>query len=101
GRRARARLGAGARAPRHRARRVTVATLRYFAGARDAASPDTETADATTDGAPHAPLLPRPAGLAAVLPRCSLLVGGVRASSDAAPVGAVETVAALPPCAGG
>ncbi|MGO3815559.1 MAG: MoaD/ThiS family protein, partial [Cellulosimicrobium funkei] len=43
----------------------------------------------------------RHAALADVLPRCSLLVGGVRAASDDTPVAADETVDVLPPFAGG
>ncbi|MFI2705622.1 MoaD/ThiS family protein [Cellulosimicrobium composti] len=78
-----------------------MATVRYFAGARDAAGTETETVDAATVGELHAALVARHAGLADVLPRCSLLVGGVRASSDDAPVGADETVDVLPPFAGG
>ena len=78
-----------------------MATVRYFAGAREAAGTDTEVVEARTVGELHATLVARHAALADVLPRCSLLVGGVRASSDDTPVGAGETVDVLPPFAGG
>ncbi|MFE6233652.1 MoaD/ThiS family protein [Cellulosimicrobium sp. NPDC057862] len=76
-------------------------TVRYFAGARDAAGTETESVDAATVGELHAALVARHGALADVLPRCSLLVGGVRASSDDTPVGPDETVDVLPPFAGG
>ncbi len=78
-----------------------MATVRYFAGARDAAGTETETVEALTVGELHAALVARHAALADVLPRCSLLVGGVRAADDRTPVGATETVDVLPPFAGG
>ena len=78
-----------------------MATVRYFAGARDAAGTEAETVDATTVGELHAAVVARHAALADVLPRCSLLVGGVRAASDDTPVAADETVDVLPPFAGG
>lgn len=78
-----------------------MATVRYFAGARDAAGVETETVPAATVGELHAALVDRHPALAEVLPRCSLLVGGVRASDDAAPVGGDELVDVLPPFAGG
>ncbi|MCO7274771.1 MULTISPECIES: MoaD/ThiS family protein [Cellulosimicrobium] len=76
-------------------------TVRYFAGARDAAGTETESVDATTAGELHAALVARHPALADVLPRCSLLVGGIRASTDATPIGTDETVDVLPPFAGG
>ncbi|WP_454042646.1 MoaD/ThiS family protein [Cellulosimicrobium sp. Marseille-Q8652] len=78
-----------------------MATVRYFAGAREAAGVESETVAATTVGALHAALVARHPALTEVLPRCSLLVGGVRASDDAAPVGVDELVDVLPPFAGG
>ncbi|ARU51032.1 molybdopterin synthase sulfur carrier subunit [Cellulosimicrobium cellulans] len=78
-----------------------MATVRYFAGAREAAGTETESVDATTVGELHAALVARHAALADVLPRCSLLVGGVRASSDDTPLGSDQTVDVLPPFAGG
>ncbi|MBD5785956.1 MoaD/ThiS family protein [Cellulosimicrobium terreum] len=78
-----------------------MATVRYFAGAREAAGTETESVAATTVGALHAELVARHPALADVLPRCSLLVGGVRASSSATVVGDDETVDVLPPFAGG
>ncbi|QJW35568.1 MoaD/ThiS family protein [Cellulosimicrobium protaetiae] len=78
-----------------------MATVRYFAGARDAAGTETETVDATTVGELHAALVARHAALADVLPRCSLLVDGVRAPHDDTPVPADATIDVLPPFAGG
>ena len=78
-----------------------MATVRYFAGAREAAGTETESVEARTVGELHAALVARHEALADVLPRCSLLVGGVRASSDDTPVGTDETVDVLPPFAGG
>ena len=78
-----------------------MATVRYFAGARDAAATETETVDAATVGELHAAVVARHAALADVLPRCSLLVGGVRATSDDTRIAEDETVDVLPPFAGG
>ncbi|MBD8078704.1 MoaD/ThiS family protein [Cellulosimicrobium arenosum] len=78
-----------------------MATVRYFAGARDAAGVETETVVAATVGALYAEVVTRHPALAGVLPRCSLLVGGVRAADDATPVGSDELVDVLPPFAGG
>ena len=78
-----------------------MATVRYFAGAREAAGVESETVDASTVADLHAALVSRHPALGDVLPRCSLLVGGVRASGDAVPVGPDEIVDVLPPFAGG
>ncbi|MFC8922425.1 MoaD/ThiS family protein [Cellulosimicrobium sp. NPDC057127] len=78
-----------------------MATVRYFAGARDAAGVESEAVPAATVGELHAALVASHPALTDVLPRCSLLVGGVRASDDATPVGADELVDVLPPFAGG
>lgn len=78
-----------------------MATVRYFAGARDAAGTESETVDATTVGELHAAVVARHAALADVLPRCSLLVGGVRATDDDTRIAEDETVDVLPPFAGG
>lgn len=97
--------------------------VRYFAGARDAAGTEEETVlldgrpDADGPAVPAGPaaaaatvgsvgalralLVARHPGLGDVLPRCSLLVGGVRSSDDAAPLPAGATVDVLPPFAGG
>ncbi|WNB86934.1 MoaD/ThiS family protein [Cellulomonas sp. ATA003] len=80
-------------------------TVRYFAGAAEAAGVATETLDddaARTAGdlraavvAAHGPELGR------VLGRCSLLAAGRRLADDAAPVPPGSTVDVLPPFAGG
>ena len=79
-----------------------MASVRYFAGAAEAAGVEAETLDAATVG----DLLTRMgqtrgAQLAQVLTRCSLLVNGVRAGDPAAPLSAADSVDVLPPFAGG
>lgn len=76
-------------------------TVRYFAGAAEAAGVDTEpmppgTADAVRRAmvAAHGPELER------VLERCSLLADGVRVEGDV-PVPDGATLDVLPPFAGG
>ncbi|MCB7136102.1 MoaD/ThiS family protein [Cellulosimicrobium marinum] len=78
-----------------------MATVRYFAGAREAAGVESESVAAATVGELHAALVAHHPALHDVLPRCSLLVGGVRAADDAAPVGPDTLVDVLPPFAGG
>ena len=78
-----------------------MATVRYFAPARPPPAPPPAPAPAPPAGARPAAGGRRHAALADVLPRCSLLVGGVRAASDDTPVAADETVDVLPPFAGG
>ena len=77
-------------------------TVRYFAGAREAAGVTTEQLDGPTSVAALREALAesRP-GLVAVLPRCALLVAGARATSDEAQVQDGVTVDVLPPFAGG
>ncbi|SDB84177.1 Molybdopterin converting factor, small subunit [Sanguibacter gelidistatuariae] len=79
-----------------------MATVRYFAGAAEAAGVDSETLEAATVG----DLLvrmgeTRGAPLARVLTRCSLLVNGVRSGDPAAPLSPADAVDVLPPFAGG
>lgn len=81
--------------------RPGVITVRYFAGAAEAAGVDMEqvaagTAEAVTRAlvAAHGP------GLATVLERCSLLADGARVEG-AAPVPDGATLDVLPPFAGG
>lgn len=76
-------------------------TVRYFAGAAEAAGVDSEEVAAATRGDLRAALLGRHARLAGVLDRCALLADGVRLDDDAAPVPAGATVDVLPPFAGG
>lgn len=77
-------------------------TVRYFAGAREAAGRTSEElVGPTSVGALRATLLGGHAGLAAVLPRCALLVAGTRATDEAAAIPDGVTVDVLPPFAGG
>lgn len=79
-------------------------TVRYFAGAREAAGVSAEPVDLggpTTVGGLRASLASRHPALGPVLPRCALLVAGARAASDDAVVPDGVTVDVLPPFAGG
>lgn len=77
-------------------------TVRYFAGAREAAGRTTEQLTGPTSVAALRDALTaaRP-GLGTVLPKCALLVAGARATSDDAQVPDGATVDVLPPFAGG
>lgn len=77
-------------------------TVRYFAGAREAAGRTTEQlAGPTSVAGLRDALTAAHPGLGAVLPKCALLVAGARATSDAAPIPDDVTVDVLPPFAGG
>lgn len=77
-------------------------TVRYFAGAREAAGVTTEQlVGPTSVAALRGALAEARPGLGAVLPRCSLLVAGARATSDDTQVPDDATVDVLPPFAGG
>jgi molybdopterin converting factor small subunit len=77
-------------------------TVRYFAGAREAAGVTTEQLDGpTTAAALRDSLVAAHHGQAVVLPKCALLVAGARTTSDAAEIPAGVTVDVLPPFAGG
>ncbi|MDR7383531.1 MoaD/ThiS family protein [Promicromonospora iranensis] len=77
-------------------------TVRYFAGAREAAGVATERLDRpTTVAALRDRLTAAHPGLAAVLPKCALLVAGARATSDEAEIPDDVTIDVLPPFAGG
>jgi molybdopterin converting factor small subunit len=79
-----------------------VITVRYFAGAREAAGVTAEQLGGPTSvAALRETLTAAHPGLAAVLPRCALLVAGARATSDEALVPDDVTVDVLPPFAGG
>ena len=79
-----------------------MATIRFFAGAAEAAAADAATFDAATIGALRAQLSGRyGAEFERILGRCSLLVNGTRATDDAVPLSAGDTVDVLPPFAGG
>jgi sulfur-carrier protein len=77
--------------------------VRYFAGAREAAGVASDSLPGpTTAGGLRDELTSRHgAGLGEVLPKCALLVAGVRADSDETPVPDGATVDVLPPFAGG
>ena len=76
-------------------------TVRYFAGAAEAAGVDTESLAADEAGALRAAMVAAHGpGLARVLERCALLADGVRVEGDA-PLIDGATVDVLPPFAGG
>lgn len=75
-------------------------TVRFFAGAAEAAGHEEETLAAATVGELRALLSARDAELARVLGLCSVLVGGERAEGDRA-LAPGDTVDVLPPFAGG
>lgn len=77
-------------------------TVRYFAGAREAAGRTTEQlAGPTSVAALRGALITAHPALGAVLPKCALLVAGTRTTSDSAPIPDDVTVDVLPPFAGG
>ena len=79
-----------------------MATVRFFAAAAEAAATESTTLDAATIGDIRIRLGERfGTDFAAVFARCSLLVNGARAGSDAVSIGADDTVDVLPPFAGG
>ena len=77
-------------------------TVRYFAGAREAAGLTTEQLGGPTSvAALRSTLTATHPGLGAVLPKCALLVAGARTTSGEAEVPDGVTVDVLPPFAGG
>ena len=79
-----------------------MATLRFFAGAAEAARAETATLDAGTIGELRTELGERYGSeFMRVLGLCSLLVNGARASDDAVTLAPTDTVDVLPPFAGG
>jgi molybdopterin converting factor small subunit len=77
-------------------------TVRYFAGAREAAGLSTEQlAGPTSVAALRSALATAHPALGAVLPKCALLVAGARATSGSTPIPDDVTVDVLPPFAGG
>lgn len=77
-------------------------TVRYFAGAAEAAGTDREPLVAGTAGELRAAMVAAHGGeLARVLDRCSLLADGVRLDDPRTPLDAGITVDVLPPFAGG
>ncbi|MBG6213892.1 MAG: MoaD/ThiS family protein [Cryobacterium sp.] len=79
-----------------------MATLRFFAGAAEAAQADTVTLDAGTIGELRAQLAERYGSeFVRVLGLCSLLVNGARATDDSVTLAPTDAVDVLPPFAGG
>lgn len=80
----------------------TVVTVRYFAGAAEAAGREQELVEASDLGALLDAMVTRHGdALARVLGRCSLLLDGRRADAPGTPLTAGATVDVLPPFAGG
>jgi len=77
-----------------------MARVRYFAAAEEAVGRPEERRDEPTLEALRAALLAETPGLRGVLPRCAILVDGVRVDADAA-LGPETLVDVLPPFAGG
>ena len=79
-----------------------MASLRFFAGAAEAAQTETATLDAGTIGELRAELGERYGSeFVRVLGLCSLLVNGARAADDTVAIAPTDTVDVLPPFAGG
>jgi molybdopterin converting factor small subunit len=77
-----------------------MALIRYFAAAQEATGLDQERRGESTLGALRRAVATEHPALAAILPRCAVLVGGARVD-DATPLAADELVDVLPPFAGG
>lgn len=75
-------------------------TVRYFAGAADAAGREQETRSELSLERLRAGVIADYVRLGAVLPKCALLVNGQRRDDDAA-LTDTDTVDILPPFAGG
>ena len=77
-------------------------TVRYFAGAAEAAGTESEQHEARTVGELLAAMTTaHPESLPVVLERCSLLVDGSRTGEPASPLPDGAVVDVLPPFAGG
>lgn len=77
-----------------------MAQVRYFAAAEELAGQAEEIRGEPTLGALRAALQAERPGLGAILPRCAVLVDGVRVA-DETPLSAESLIAVLPPFAGG
>lgn len=85
----------------HRYDLASMATIRLFAGAREAAGTDRTTIDGATVGAVLDAAVERfGADFSQVLPSCKVWVNGEPADRDD-PVGASDELAVLPPVSGG
>ena len=74
--------------------------VRYFAAAAEAAGTDAEDRDERTLLALRAAVVAQHPALTDILPRCAVMVDGVRADDDR-PLDGVELIDVLPPFAGG
>lgn len=74
--------------------------VRYFAAAAEAAGTDAEDRSERTLVALRAAVVAEHPALVDILPRCAVMVDGVR-SDDDRPLDGVELVDVLPPFAGG
>lgn len=77
-----------------------MARVRYFAAAEEAAGTDLEQRSETTLGELRAAVIADHPGLGGILPRCAVLVDGVRADDDVE-LGGDASIDVLPPFAGG
>lgn len=75
--------------------------VRYFAGAAEAAGLEAESLPGASVGELFAAMTTRHPALAEVLPRCSVLVGGIRTKDHTLTLAPDEQVDVLPPFAGG
>jgi sulfur-carrier protein len=78
-----------------------VPQVRYFAGAAEAAGLQAEVLPGATVGDLFAAMTARHPALADVLPRCSVLVGGIRTTDPQVALTPDQPVDVLPPFAGG
>ncbi|GAA1963146.1 MoaD/ThiS family protein [Microbacterium deminutum] len=74
--------------------------VRYFAAAQEATGLDSERRTETTLGALRRAIAAEHPGLNPILPRCAVLVAGIRVE-DGAALAADDLVDVLPPFAGG
>lgn len=74
--------------------------VRYFAAAAEAAGTDAEQRKETTLAALRTAVVAEHPALADILPRCAVMVDGVRSDGDL-PLDDVELIDVLPPFAGG
>ena len=77
-----------------------MARVRFFAAAEEAVGSDLLTRPESTLGDLRKALSSEYPGLAAILPRCAVLVGGARVD-DETPLADADLVDVLPPFAGG
>lgn len=75
--------------------------VRYFAAAEEAAGRAEESRGEATLGELRSALVADYPALAAILPKCSILVGGSRSEDPETPLGTATLVDVLPPFAGG